>query len=96
MDWVEREFEDAPKHPARIRDEFHGYPLWMRLTLALLKGVADLRLRICSDLRELVRVAYDWNGVRTRRIKVLKLAISVVITCAALIVPAAILLGSTH
>jgi hypothetical protein len=41
-------------------------------------------------------LAYDWNGVRTRRIKALRVGISVMIAAAALAGPAIILLRSHH
>jgi len=41
-------------------------------------------------------LAYDWSGVRTRRIKALKLGISLVIVAAAVAGPAIILLRSGH
>jgi len=39
-------------------------------------------------------LAYDWSGVRTRRIKALKVGISLVIAAAALAGPAMVLLRS--
>jgi len=47
-----------------------------------------------QNLRD--ELAYDWSGVRTRRIKALKLGISLVIVAAAVAGPAIILLRSRH
>ncbi|AVA26397.1 hypothetical protein NXC24_PC01971 (plasmid) [Rhizobium sp. NXC24] len=42
------------------------------------------------------KLVYDWSGVRTRRIKVLKVGISLMIAAAALAGPAMVLLRSHH
>lgn len=62
-----------------------------RPSLAQTRNV--LNLRISSDLWELADVAYDWSGIRTRRIRALKFGVSAIITSAALAVPTLILLG---
>jgi len=53
-------------------------------------------LLIPNDSQELVSLSYDWSGVRTRRIRALKIGVSAIITTTALAVPAAILLGGLH
>jgi hypothetical protein len=40
-----------------------------------------------NDLRGLVILSYDWSGVRTRRIKAIKMAVSLVIAVAILGTP---------
>lgn len=44
-------------------------------------------LRIMNDLRGLVILSYDWSGVRTRRIKAIKMAVSLVVAVAILGTP---------
>ena len=44
-------------------------------------------LRISNDLRGLVIVSYDWSGVRTRRIKAIKMTVSVAVAVVVLGTP---------
>ena len=50
----------------------------------------------CAKQRMGDELAYDWSGVRTRRVKIFKLGISLIIAAGAVAGPAMVLFSSHH
>ncbi|WP_412066725.1 hypothetical protein [Rhizobium sp. SYY.PMSO] len=77
----------APHAAVFCGERSEKYPLWTNHFRPLSKAKSPLHSRISNDLRGLVIVSYDWSGARTRRIKAIKMAVSVAIVVAVLGTP---------